>query len=304
MIIDAHSHLGDILYPGGGKLIYEKGAKKEVALDLISVAESGLYKTNPVTEWLLNNLFENQITKACRARNSTATLENMRNSMDDTEVVKTVCLPIAPNLLFEDLRQAAEADPGIIPFTSVDFTIECDIEAALKQDIKNGAKGLKLHPIIQSEPLNSRKTFEAVEAFETYKLPVLFHSGVQSYYLGEEKASKQKPSYGELEYARVLVAAFPGVPFIAGHAGLFQYKDTMALLGSFKNVYVDTSFQSPERVAELISVFGPERVMFGSDWPWGSRNTAMAATKKACKGDKGLEKQIFSENAARLLKTI
>lgn len=304
MIIDVHTHLGDILYPEGGKQVYERGVKKKIAVDLISIAEKGLYKTNAATEWVLDNLFANQVTKACRARNKTATLENMRNSMDEAGVSKNVCLPIAPNLTFEDLRQAAKHDEGIIPFTSIDFTIDHDIEETLKQDVAKGAKGLKLHPIIQNEPLNSKRTFEAIEAFAQFNLPVLFHSGVQSYYLGEEKSSKQTPSFGELEHARELVKAFPNVSFIVGHAGLFQYKDTMALLGDFKNVYVDTSFQAPERVEELIAVFGPEKVMYGSDWPWGSRVTAMATTKKACNGDKSLEKLIFTENAQNILKLV
>ncbi|MDZ4131774.1 MAG: amidohydrolase family protein [Dethiobacteria bacterium] len=302
LIIDVHTHLGDILYPGGGELIYEKGARKKITVDLISMAEAGLYKTNAVMEWLLVNLFETQITKAAQARNKTATLENMRSSMDEVQVGRNVCLPIAPNLLFEDLLKASEVDAGIIPFTTVDFTNDHDVEAILKKDVERGAKGLKLHPIIQKEPLNSKKTYDAVEAFAQFKLPVLFHSGIQSYYLGELKATVQAPLYGGLHFARELVASFPEVSFIAGHAGLFQYKDAMELLGEFKNVYVDTSFQASERVKELISAFGPERVMYGSDWPWGSRTAAMTATRKACNGDKSLEKLIFSENAQQLLK--
>lgn len=302
MIIDIHSHLGDILYPDGGNLIFKKGLKKKIIIDLISLAELGLYKTNPISEWILKNLFENRITKACQARNRTATLENMRRSMNEAGVEKTACMPIPPNLMFEDLKRAFGADSGIIPFTGIDFTRRYGIETALRQNVAQGARGLKLHPIIQKEPLSSKRTLEAVEAFAPHNLPVLFHSGVQSYYLGQEKDSKQDPSYGELQYARDLVSTFPNVPFIAGHAGLFQYKDTMALLGGFKNVYVDTSFQSPDKIMELIGVFGPERVMYGSDWPWGSRTAAMAATKKACRGDKGLENLLFTENAARLLR--
>ncbi len=189
MIIDAHTHLGDILYPGGGELIYEKGSRKKTMIDLVSVSEAVLFKTNAAMEWLMNNVLEDQITKACRARNKTATLENMRYSMDEAGVDKNVCLPIAPNLLFEDLLKAAEIDAGIIPFTTVDFTKDYDVEAALQSDVEKGAKGLKLHPIIQKEPLTSKKTFEAVEAFARFNLPVLFHCGIQSYYIGEEKAS-------------------------------------------------------------------------------------------------------------------
>ncbi len=302
MIIDVHTHLGDILYPGGGEQICEKGARKKILFDPILISEAVLFKTNSYMEWLMDHVLEDQITKACRARNKTATLENMRCSMDEEGVVKNVCLPIAPNLLFEDLQKAAEVDAGIIPFTTVDFTRDYDLEATLSRDVGKGAKGLKLHPIIQKEPLTSKKTFEAVEAFARFNLPVLFHCGIQSYYTGKEKFTVQDPSYGELHYARELVAAFPNVSFIAGHSGMFQCEDTMKLLGSFKNVYVDTSFQSPERVKKLISVFGPEKVMYGSDWPWGSRAAVIKATKKACNGDKSLEKLIFFENAQQLLK--
>jgi predicted TIM-barrel fold metal-dependent hydrolase len=168
--------------------------------------------------------------------------------------------------------------------------------------VKQGAKGMKLHPIIQRAPLNGKKTFEAVEAFSVHGLPILFHCGVSSYYPDPEKPDKENASFGEIFYAKELVAAFPNVPFIAGHAGLFKYKDVIDLLSPFKNVMVDTSVQSPAHVRELIRAFGPERVMYASDWPYGNRIPAIKIIKKACRGDSGLEKRIFYENAAALLK--
>jgi predicted TIM-barrel fold metal-dependent hydrolase len=108
--------------------------------------------------------------------------------------------------------------------------------------------------------------------------------------------------YGEIHYARDLVAAFPKVSFIAGHAGLFQVDDVMSMLGGFSNVYVDITFQSPATIRKLIQVFGPERVLYGSDWPWGNHLPAIKLVRNACKGDRGLEDLIFHENAARLLK--
>jgi predicted TIM-barrel fold metal-dependent hydrolase len=51
----------------------------------------------------------------------------------------------------------------------------------------------------------------------------------------------------------------------------------------------------------LISTFGPDRVLFGSDWPFGNRPPAVEIVKRACRGDKGLERRIFFENAAELL---
>ena len=302
MIIDIHTHLGDILAPNGGMLIFRKGVRKQRILDLITVAEWGLYKTNPVSEWVLTSLCEDLVTKAARARNLTATLENFRRSMDENGVAKSACMPIAPYVTFDDLKRARELDDGVIPFTSVDFSRHRDPEVQLKNDVAAGARGLKLHPIIQKERLSSKRTLEAVEAFAPHELPVLFHSGVQSYYLGAEKAEKQKTEYGDTAEAASLCTAFPGVSFIVGHAGLLQYRQTIDLFSSQKNVCVDLSFQSPNNIRNLTRAFGPERVLYASDWPWGDRKTSIASVSKACSGDKSLERLIYHENAERLLK--
>lgn len=302
MIIDIHSHLGDILYPNGGRLIDQKNVRKTLFFDAISFSELLLHNgiSSFLDKWLYGKIYD-LVTRASRARNATATLENMRASMDAAGITKSACMPIPPYLTFDDLKCASEKDGGIIPFTGIDYSRTYDVAAALKADVKQGAKGLKLHPIIQSTPLDAEKTFQAVAAFAPYGLPVLFHCGISSYYLGDEK-HKENDALGDIIYARDLVAAFPNVTFVAGHAGLYEYRAVMDLLGWFKNVMVDTSFQSPAHVRELLKVFGPERVLFASDWPFGNREPAVKIIKKACRGDKGLERRIFYENAAALLR--
>jgi len=299
MIIDSHGHLGNILYPGGGQLIFKKGVKKRFVIDIATLSEWRMHADMPD---VLLRLFSDLITRAEQARNETATLENLRRSMDRTGVDKMVCLPLPPYVTFDDLRRAAELDAGVIPFTGVDFSRDYDFQGALRADVAAGARGLKLHPIVQKEPLNSQRTFKVIEAFAPHGLPVLFHAGEFSYYLGEEKAGNQVTSYGAIHYARDLVAAFPQVAFIAGHAGMFQVEDVMAMLGGCSNVYVDITFQNPATVKRLVEVFGPEKVLYGSDWPWGNHMPAIKIVHKACKGDKALENLIFQENAARLLK--
>ncbi len=302
MIIDIHTHLGDILYLNGGQLIDQKRVEKKIFFDIISLSEFMLHTgiSDTIDQWLYKKVYT-LVTRASRARNATATLENMRRSMDETGIVKSACMPIPPYLTFDDLRRAQAKDAGVIPFTGIDYTKEYDIDSALKADVANGAKGMKLHPIIQRVSLDMEKTFAAVEAFAPYGLPVLFHCGVSSYYLGAEQHQKENAVLGEIAYARDLVANFPNVIFIAGHAGLFQYRDVMDLLGGFKNVMVDTSVQSPGHIRELLKVFGPERVMYASDWPYGNRKPAVKIVKKACCADKALERRIFYENAAELL---
>ena len=41
-IIDAHSHIGDILYPNGGRIIEQKGVRKKLIFDPITISQMGL----------------------------------------------------------------------------------------------------------------------------------------------------------------------------------------------------------------------------------------------------------------------
>ncbi len=235
-----------------------------------------------------------------RARNLTATLENMQTSMDEAGVDLTVCLPIAPYVTFEDLSQAAGLDKRIIPFTSIDFTRKHDVGKQLSKDIEDGAKGLKLHPIIQRVPLSDERTLEAIQAFAFYRKPVLAHTGPSHYYLKNE-SEKQAPEYADVSSVEKLVRSFSGVNFIIGHSGLFWQDQVRKKMADCKNVWVDVSFQSPRVIKGLIKAFGPERVMYASDWPWGGRIAHVQTVKTACRGDLSLEKMLLGENAARLL---
>ncbi len=294
-IIDMHSHLGNNLYHNGGAIIEKKGVKKKIIFDPISISEFGLHRLTG-----LEGVLFKWIKNATRERIKTATRENMRKSMDEAGITHTVCLPMSLDFVtFQELKEASDKDNGIIPFTGIDHTREYDFNKSFAEDVASGAMGLKLHPIVQRLALNDRKTFEAVEAFAPHGLPVLFHSGVMSYYFGEEKKN-EKPEYGEIKYAVELVQAFPNVNFITGHSGMFQVNSVMEMLSSYKNVWTDISFQAPGTIRKLLNAFGVDRILFASDWPYGNRKTAFKALRKACKGDEYIERKTFYENAAEL----
>ncbi|MGI6548429.1 MAG: amidohydrolase family protein [Syntrophomonadales bacterium] len=299
MIIDVHSHLGDILNLGGGGLIDRKNVTMEKMWDPQTLNEKQLNRSFGLGA-LAYKVTEYWATKAQRARNATATLENMQRSLDEAGIDYTVCLPIAPYVTFEDLVKAREKDARILPFTSIDFTRDYDISAQIEADMAQGAVGLKLHPIIQAVPLDDSRVIEALQACSRLKLPVLIHSGVSSYYLGKEK-SRNVPSNGRIIHIDKVVRSFPHVNFIIGHAGLFQVKEVCQRMNGLPNVWVDTSFQSPGTIVKLMKVFGHDRVMYASDWPFGNRMPHIQTVKVACRGDKDLENLLYFENASRFL---
>ena len=127
------------------------------------------------------------------------------------------------------------------------------------------------------------------------------HSGSSHYYLKEE-SEKQRPEFGRISEIEKLIRSFPKVSFIAGHAGLFWQGEVRKRLKDCQNVWVDTSFQPPSAIKKLVKIFGAEKVMYASDRPWGFGRPHQETVKRACKGDRSLEKMIFFDNAADLLK--
>ncbi len=211
-VIDFHSHLGDVLHKNGGTIIDKRGVQKKILVDLISVGEA--FNHSFVGSGWVYKMLGSQFVRAERARNATATLENFEQSMRETNIEQSVCLPIPPYLTFGDLHHTIPQNKGIIPFTGVDFTRQYDVESVLTQDVQAGARGMKLHPILQCEKLTSRKTFDAVEAFAPHALPILLHTGISYYYAPKsDKSNREQPLNGNIQDVLTLVKAFPDVRF-------------------------------------------------------------------------------------------
>lgn len=280
--------------PHGGQLIEQIGVHKKWYLDALLIPELLDWRPFPVPNQL--------VIIAGLVRNAIATRENMRAAMNKAGVDTCVTMPVPPNVTFEDLHAAHEKDAAILAFTGPDYADLTRNDSKFTNDVQRGAKGLKLHPILQRVRLNSPETKAVVEAFAPHDLPILFHAGECNYYLRAENKHLEKPEYGNLDDAIELVRAFPRVKFIVGHAGLHRVGRVMAELADCDNVWVDMSFQSPKITRQLIDTLGPERVMYASDWPWGNMWAPIRVVEKACAGDKQLEQRLFHDNAAELLK--
>jgi uncharacterized protein len=82
----------------------------------------------------------------------------------------------------------------------------------------------------------------------------------------------------ELNFTRRFVDMFPGLPLIIPHLGLLGgYPDDF--LESFKKdetIRFDTALGGQDTIHEFITTIGPERVLFGSDVPFGAMRSELA----------------------------
>lgn len=143
-----------------------------------------------------------------------------------------------------------------------------DTEGDFEALIEAGLHGVKIHPDVQRFPADSPWAMQVYELCEDRGVPVLVHTGDFRY------------DYSNPPRIANILRRFPRLRFIGAHfAGWSVWDEAARLLGEYPNLVVDTSssfyYIPPEKAKALIRVFGPERVMFGSDYPMWSRKNEL-----------------------------
>ena len=173
-------------------------------------------------------------------------------------------------------------------------TLHADMEnpgAEVERILKAGMKGIKLHPDMQHFSLSDGKTDRLFAACEGV-CPMMFHTGDWRYH-------NSNPSL-----IPGILKRHPRLQLICAHFGGYSEWDEAVKYLLDTNVYVDTSSTqfavSRERFAELISLFGEDRMMFGTDFPMWNAQPEIDALMSVGLSDTALSK-IFSGNIAKLI---
>jgi len=304
-IIDIHSHLGDI-FATEKNVIYKGDVlldpEKYDPFDTFSKRGFEGVFLDPANPEEIESVIE--MTAAVSYAN---TLTKLSRRLDKAQIDYVCLYPVAPYINFEDYRVASLVDPRIIPFTSADWQIQ-DAQAIgekLLRDVEHGARGFKIHPIIQNISLRDPLVEAVLQSWEQTGLPVVSHCGVNSYYPEDCPEFKtQNPENGNLDDFVYIVKRFPEIKFISAHAGGLSSNENEVLaqqLAGVENLWVDTTFRSAAGMLRLVELFGEDRVLFGVDHPFaGSPESVKVAFEAFGKGT-ALSEKVMYRNAAELL---
>ena len=121
-----------------------------------------------------------------------------------------------------------------------------------------GLKGIKMHPDSQVFAIDDPRLFPVYEAIQG-KLTVMLHMGDHRY------------DYSHPARLRRVLELFPKLDVVAAHFGGYSMYETAFDLLHDKNCVFDVSSSMmfmPEGEAEkYIRAYGPERMLFGTDFP-------------------------------------
>jgi predicted TIM-barrel fold metal-dependent hydrolase len=143
----------------------------------------------------------------------------------------------------------------IIPFCRIDPAVGA--AAAIDGAHAAGARGLKLHPVAQRFAPEGEVCVAAVRRATDLGWPVLFHAGFGARALG--------PAFG------ALLERVPDARVILAHGGRGDHRALAALAAAYPDVLFDTSIAA---LPDLVTL-PPERIVFGTDRPYGDHAQAL-----------------------------
>lgn len=248
------------------------------------------------------------------------TAGQLRQSMRLAGIDRSLVLPVAtaarqvPHINDASIAtNDAGAETGVYSFGCMHPAYP-DWKNELSRLSAAGLRGIKLHPVYQEIDFDDPRCLRILDRCAELGLAVLTHAGLDVGFPGVSRVSP--------EMIANAVRQTDGGTLICAHMGGWRQWESVEQILPETGVYIDTSFsfgsmtsngdgyyRTPEDLAlldeprflRLVRAFGAERVLFGTDSPWGDaaadlqrfRSLPLSEAEKSA---------ILGENAVRLLK--
>jgi len=274
--IDVHCHLGmsvllaprldlQVRTPRVHHLLDCDGREPGCRLDL------DVYANGNFTDAALRQLRWHTLAQGLwgSAAAATQTIPNLLDEMDAMRVQQAFILPIRMGLPFhDDLAQSwreairiAAAEARLIAGLSVHPRADNRLED-MRRQATAGARLMKLHPTVQSFYPDDPALMPLYEEAERLGIVVFFHGGRA----GIEPESRQH--YAIPRHYEAVLANFPRLQIVLGHAGARDHADMLHLALQHDNAWLGIHGQSVTNLDRMIELTGGERLLFGTDWPF------------------------------------
>ncbi|MCQ2418022.1 MAG: amidohydrolase family protein [Oscillospiraceae bacterium] len=227
-----------------------------------------------------------------------ATLDGLLESMKQTNVDRSICLPIATkieqtasiNRYAETIRSEAALSFGAIHPEDPNW------EAELESLVQRGFQGIKLHFQFQETDIDSPQVIRILKKCEALRLLVVFHAG--------EDIGLPPPIYASPEKISHVLTEVHGSNLIAAHLGGWNQWDDVEKYLVGTPILMDTAFirdfLPKEQCCRIIRNHGADKILFGSDSPWESPADTCAYLQSVGLTDEEYQK-ITYRNALRIL---
>ena len=246
------------------------------------------------------------------------TVQALRDAMAAAGIDYSVVVPVATNARqvphVNDASIALnEQGDGVLSFGCMHPDFD-GWKMELSRLAENGLKGIKLHPVYQEANFDDPRFLRILDRCAEVGLLVLTHAG-------RDVGFPDAADYVSPQRIASAMRQTGGVTLICAHMGGWRQWDEVERLLPETGVYIDTSFSlgamtsngdgyystpeslqllGEEQFVRLVRAFGAERVLFGTDSPWGEQAESLRRLRALPLTDEELA-AILGGNAQTLL---
>lgn len=167
-----------------------------------------------------------------------------------------------------------------------------DLRGDVEHILELGLHGVKLHPDIQQFKIDDYRCLKIYELCEKFSLPILMHTGDLRY------------DFSNINRLIPVMKIYTNLTVVGAHLGSWSnWNDAPEKLVGIPNLYFDCSscfhWIEPDKVKEIIDLYGVDRVMFGTDYPMWSYKTELTKVLEMDFTEEEFRK-LLNENAAKV----
>ncbi len=243
----------------------------------------------------------------------TGTVDDVMKNMNKTGIDFTIMANFAPAKIIHKNNtwsiEIGRQHKNLVSLVSFHPDMEEPMDKLMEEYMLKGAKGIKFHPMAQGFAPDDDRLSIVYKMCGDTAFPVVFHCGRVS--------NARLNNYADIDRIVPVIKKYPKTPFVLTHMADGNIGDVFKLADMYENVYFDTSivitgyppllkvnepsWPHNEVVEYVIKKIGADRVIFGSDYPWGSPGHDLSRFMEMEIGDRE-KSMILGENAIKIFK--
>jgi predicted TIM-barrel fold metal-dependent hydrolase len=211
----------------------------------------------------------------------TGSIDDVLKNMKKHHIDYTIMANFTPPKILDENNwwaiSISKRHKNLVPLISFHPDMAGCLCSLLESYINSGARGIKIHPMAQGFPPAHKRLEDVYKYCNDVKFPIVFHCGRVS--------NARINEFSDLDMIMPVIEKYPDIPFVLTHMADGDADAVINISKNFENVYFDTSivitgyppileanepsWTNDKEVEDVINTIGANRVIFGSDYPWG-----------------------------------
>ena len=315
-IVDSHVHI--FPDPLGRKKLFSEPWGQYALSSLSRLRSQGQKIFRPISKGLhqaqpMNRVMPEPLRKAFDQLGSSLSLPHLlleahyadfAQSMKKNALTHAYVIAHPPYASNQFVLKLSQENPALIPVVNLGHpdskSNKQSAEEVFQRYIQKGARLLKIHAPADGRTLSSAYYQKLLGHAENQGLPVIIHTGeICNPYL------YKNPQLGRVQGFEPWFKKYVNLRFILAHMNFHEPEPAIQLAEKYPNLYLETSWQPSEIIAEAVRRIGAERVLYGSDWPLLGNNISLSLERiQTCQDQKMITAQqaklVLGQNALKL----